>query len=391
MRPLTVRTSHTPHRWTRADRLHWGLLSLVCGLSLACNDAGVQRVDPDALVQSPLQRLWHVGGVDDTTLVFEILTRNDLAVDTLDRVYVIDRTASRIAVLDSSGRIVGTRGAPGPGPGEFLFPLTLAVAPNGALHVLDAQKGRILVFADDGQFTEEYVPPRGHPFRFRMRPDASVVGTTAPQRGGAMQLLLGTAESWQTLDSIPSGPTGIIESVCDVIGHSVEPVFQPRLAWDARGDTIVSAVGDFSITVRTSASAPRVIARDTSRRSTDRALAARELGEGRSIQVRGRKPCTIPTDMLLAVAHIEPRMPAYSDLTLGPHGSLWATRDVLGDEPTVADVFHLDSGFVATVLLSTARPVAFLRSGVLISIEADEDGVPRIVAYRVPSALRTKG
>lgn len=361
-------------------------LILLCCVTLACGDGASRRVDPDARAQSPLEALWQLGGVDDTTLVFETLTRNDLAVDLRDRLLVIDRTAGRIAVVDSSGRVVDTWGAPGPGPGELSFPLTLAVAPDDALHVFDAQKGRIVVFASDGQFREEYVPPRGHPFRFRFLADSSVVGNTAPRSGGAMELLAGRTEPWRTLDSIPAGPTGLIESVCDVIGYSVEPVFHPRLAWDARGDTIVSATGEFAITVRTPTSAPRRVARDTSRRATDRALAARELGDGRSIQVRGRKPCTVPTDALLEVAHIEPRMPAYSDLTLGTHGLLWATRDVLSDEPSIADVFHLDSGFVATVTLASARPAAFLRSGILISIEADEDDVPRIVAYRVPSS-----
>ncbi len=357
---------------------------VLAGMMFACSDGGTRRTDPDSLVQSPLERLWQVGGVDDTTFVFETLTRNDLAVDSRNRLYVIDRSAGRVAVLDSTGQLVATRGVPGPGPGELLFPLTVALAPDDALHVFDAQKGRIVVYAAEGEFREEYVPPAGHPFRFRFRRDASVVGNTAPRRGGAMQLLAGRAEPWQTLDSVPGGPTGLIESVCDIIGHPVEPVFQAQLAWDARGDTIVSSVGEFAITVRTPAAEIRTLARDTIRRATDRALAARELGDGRSIQVRGRKPCTVPTAMLLEVAHIEPRMPAYSDLTLGTQGLLWATRDVLSDEPTIADLFHLDSGFVTTVMLATARPAAFLGNGIMISIERDEDDVPRIVAYRVP-------
>lgn len=178
----------------------------------------------------------------------------------------------------------------------------------------------------------------------------------------------------------------MIESVCNVIGYSVEPVFQPVLAWDARGDTIVSSTGEFTIVVRTPRAAPRALSRDTLRRPTDRALAARELGPGRSIQLQGRKPCTIPTDRLLEVAHIEPRMPAYTDLTLDARGYVWATRDVLSDEPTVADVFHLDSGFIRTVTLGTARPVLFLRNGTMIGIERDEDDVPTIVAYRVPAS-----
>jgi hypothetical protein len=353
----------------------------------ACADAGPDRPDPDALVQSPVERLWQVGGVDDTTFLFETLTRNDVVADGNDRLFVIDRTGGRIAVLDSTGTVVDSWGAPGPGPGEFLFPLTLAVAPDGAVHVLDSQKSRLVAFTPDGRFREEYVVRSGRPFRFRFRSDSSVVGSTPPGRGGAMRLLADSAGAWQTLDSIPSATTGMIESVCSIIGYPVEPVFHPVLSWDARGDTIVSSAGEFTLALRTPGAPPRIISRDTTRRPTDRALAARELGPGRTIQLRGRKPCTIPTDMLLEVARIEPRMPAYTDLTLGTRGHVWATRDVLSDEPAVADVFHLDSGFVRTVTLASARPVLFLRNGIMISIERDADDVPSIVAYRVPPSV----
>lgn len=126
----------------------------------------------------------------------------------------------------------------------------------------------------------------------------------------------------------------------------------------ARGDTVVWSVGDFAITVSTPESRDRVLTRDTMRRATDRTLAARELGEGRSIQLHGRTPCTVPTASLLDVAHIEPDMPAYASLTLGTNGQLWATRDVLSYEPEVADLFHLDSGYHATVALGAARAVS---------------------------------
>jgi hypothetical protein len=365
-------------------RLHSTLLPAAL---LACG-GGDETVDPDRLVRSPLERAWQVGGVEDTTLIFETLTRNDLAADRGDRLFVIDRTAGRLAVLDTAGALSDTWGTRGPGPGEFTFPLTIAVAPDDAVHVFDAEKGRLVVYDAAGTFREEYVAQPGRPFRFRFRPDSSIVGNATPSAGDPARLLAGRAGQWTLLDSIPAGTTGMIESVCDVIGYPVEPVFHPQLAWDARDDLLVSSTGEFAITVRRGGDAPRILARDTARRETSRELAARELGPGRSIQIQGRKPCTVPTERLLEVAEIAPQAPAYTDLTLDHRGYVWATRDVLSDEPTVADVFHLDSGFVKTVTLGTARPALFLRNGLMISIERDEDDVPLIVAYRVaPSVL----
>lgn len=328
-----------------------------------------------------------MGGVADTALIFETLTRNDVALGPAGRLFVIDRTAGRIAVLDSSGQLVDSWGAPGPGPGEFIFPLTIAVAPDGAVHVYDAEKSRVVAYSADGEFRDETVTSPGRPFRFRFREDGSIVGSSPRESTLPSLLLTGSAGDWQVLDSIPAGTTGMIESVCGIIGYTVEPVFHPLLAWDARGDTIVSSTGDFSLTLRRSGAPPRVIARDTAQAPTNTELARRELGPGRSIQLRGRRPCTIPTDQLLEVATVAPYVPAYTDLTLAHDGYVWATRDVRADEPTVADVFHLDSGFVRTITLGTARPALFLSDGTLISIETDEDDVPSIVAYRVPRDL----
>ncbi len=369
--------------YTRPARLRTGALGLLLsGLLVACADEP-PRLTPDALVPSNMERLWHVGGANDTTFMFESLSRNDIVVDANDRLLVIDRTGGRIAVLDSTGTQIDSWGTRGPGPGELLFPLTLAVAPDGAVHVHDAEKNKLVVYTADGRFREEYPRRSGSPFRFRFRSDTSVVGSTPPRSNATVRLLVDSGGRWQTLDSIAPAETGEIELVCDVIGYPVEPVFHPLLAWDARGDTVISSVGEFSITVRTPNAPPRALTRDTTRRPTDRALAARELGPGRTMQLRGKKPCTVPTELLLEHAQIAARMPAYTHLTLDTRGHVWATRDVLSDEPPVADVFHLDSGFVKTVTLATARPVLFLRSGIMISIEHDAEDVPSIVAYRV--------
>ncbi len=383
MHALASRTAVT------ATRIAVALLWLGGAFTACTNDSANSAPNPDANIPAPVERLWQVGGVEDTTLVFESFSRNDVVVDATDRILLIDRVAGRVAVLDSLGTLVDSWGQRGPGPGEFMFPVTLAVAPDGAVHVFDSEKQRLVVFSPDGTFREEYPEATGRPFRFRFRPDGTMVGST-PVRGrnGAVRLLTDSAGSWGTLASVPlAKPSGMIESVCNVIGYRVEPVFHPVLAWDAREDTVVSSVGEFAVTVHVPGATPRVLDRDTVRRSTDRTLAARELGAGRPIQFRGQKPCTVPTEQLLEFAEIEPEMPAYADLTLDARGHVWATRDVLSDEPTVADVYHLETGFVKSLLLGSARPVLFLRNSTMLSIERDEDDVPVLMAYRVPPSL----
>jgi hypothetical protein len=87
--------------------------------------------------------------------------------------------------------------------------------------------------------------------------------------------------------------------------------------------------------------------------------------------------------MVLAVAEIAPEIPAYSALTIDAAGVIWATRVTLPDEPAIADLFDPETGFVETVPLGSARPVAFLHDGRMVSIERDRDDVPMLVVYTV--------
>lgn len=91
----------------------------------------------------------------------------------------------------------------------------------------------------------------------------------------------------------------------------------------------------------------------------------------------------MPADMVLAFAEIALEVPAYSALTLDASGVIWATRVTLPDEPAVANLYDVHAGFLETVPLGSARPVAFLNDGRMISIERDRDDAPMLVAYSV--------
>lgn len=334
--------------------------------------------------------LWHVGTGEDTTITFAVLSVNDLAIDGRNRLFVIDRNGGTVAVFDSAGQLAGNWGRSGPGPGELSFPLTISAAEDGSVHVFDAAKERIVVFGPDGSFRNELVASRSRPFRFRFLHGGAVVGSTSrADPTGAVRLLRDSLDAWQVLESIPFGKIGVIEQVCRIVGHSVDPVFHPELAWDARGALLVSSTGDFSLRVRDMRTGrQRDLMRDTVRRSSSLELARKALGLGRTLQLRGERPCTVPAEQILEVAEIEPEVPAYVAIAIDPDGFIWATREVVGNEPAEADLYDLDRGYVRTIRLGSARPVAFLRGHVMLSIEHDELDVPRLVAYDARSVGR---
>jgi DNA-binding beta-propeller fold protein YncE len=62
----------------------------------------------------------------------------------------------RIIRFDKSGKYLGEFGKKGSGPGEFLQPHALALAPDGTLVVGDRSNNRVQILSTDGKFIREY-------------------------------------------------------------------------------------------------------------------------------------------------------------------------------------------------------------------------------------------
>jgi sugar lactone lactonase YvrE len=75
-----------------------------------------------------------------------------VAVDGDGRVYVADFANHRIQTFDGTGRLLGTWGRAGFGPGEFQFPAGIAVDGYGQVYVSDLENHRIQRFDRAGRF-----------------------------------------------------------------------------------------------------------------------------------------------------------------------------------------------------------------------------------------------
>jgi sugar lactone lactonase YvrE len=64
--------------------------------------------------------------------------------------YVVDTVACKVLAFDRSGRLAGSFGRRGAGPGEFNSPTFVAVAPDGTISVADSLNFRIQRFRPDG-------------------------------------------------------------------------------------------------------------------------------------------------------------------------------------------------------------------------------------------------
>lgn len=70
--------------------------------------------------------------------------------------FVADTLNHQIAVFSADGKLLRRIGKRGIGPGEFNFPLDVAIAPNGDLVVLDTLNARVQILRPDGSFVRMF-------------------------------------------------------------------------------------------------------------------------------------------------------------------------------------------------------------------------------------------
>lgn len=83
-----------------------------------------------------------------------LLTNPRLLAARGDAVYVYDAGTQELIALSRSGAVRWRVGRSGRGPREFSNPVDLQTAPNGALHILDADVSRITIVNPAGQVTD---------------------------------------------------------------------------------------------------------------------------------------------------------------------------------------------------------------------------------------------
>lgn len=347
--------------------------------------AAAQRVvvgpASDVPLKWTLTREWSVGGAEDQDLVLTQLWAKDLAVDG-DRLFVNDRAEWRVVVYGADGKRRGSIGRKGEGPGEFLMPGSLAIAPDRSLHADDYARERLLRFNVDGGSVEESPhAPKGNVFAFRFLADGSKVGKYTVRDSAFVGIRRG--EQRVRLAALKVSATKSTPRVCRVTNYPVAPIFESAPVWDAADSTVVVSTGEYSVEVFSGDSMIHTLKRSKPQRRSTPALARTQIGKGAILHLEGMPPCTVPADMILAVAEIADVIPAYSALTLDHHGRVWATHFTVGYEPGKADVYDLSRGYLGTVALGSARPAAFFPDGRMISIELDEDEVPMIRVYRI--------
>jgi len=76
----------------------------------------------------------------------------DIATDSENNIYVLDRKEKRIYLFDEKGKFIKTMGRGGAGPGEFSGPKSIYIDSKKLIYVLDSGNNRVEIFRPEGSF-----------------------------------------------------------------------------------------------------------------------------------------------------------------------------------------------------------------------------------------------
>lgn len=350
------------------------------------------------------------------------------AFDAQDNLYVLDSGNHRVLVFDRSGTFVRQFGKQGGGPGEFQFPMDLAILPSGDLVVLEPRGYSI--FAPDGTYKDLVAAGGGlgslQPDAFGAHPDGGVVvrrrqlpeantelaeGATMPAPilrepldGGQPETLAALVEPAPTVREMP-GQGG---RTMRMVMMQAPPTFSRPLRWALRSDgsvAVAETTDAWEVKIASDGRFVRTLTRPlTPRAATERDRdAAREerrkslASGGNTVRIGGGGAffsqgggSGMPEDQIrqmLAEMEFAETVAIIRDLFADGQGRLWVQRaPAVWGQPSPVDLIAGDR-YVGTVM-GVELPLAVSASGLAAWVEKDDLDVERVVVRKLPDSWK---
>ncbi len=150
------------------------LLLALLALAVLSGSAAVAGPPQDAQAESgpPVVRTWGNYGTGPGQFIAPF----GVAVAPSGNVYVTDQYNHRVQIFSASGTFLGQFGTLGSGPGQFYFPYGIAAGPDGSIFVVDRENKRIEKFTGDGTFQLAWqLDPYSYPRGVAIEPDGNVL------------------------------------------------------------------------------------------------------------------------------------------------------------------------------------------------------------------------
>ncbi len=352
------------------------------------DSAGVQIVTSPATDRSLPWRFTEVGrlgGAERGPAAFTAASPALVRTDGANRIVVLDRDRSLIAVFDGSGTPVMELGGAGGGPGEFSFAIELFDAGADEIAVFDFAKRAIVRWSARGELLAERRGddwPGGW-YGMALRGDTTIIGLNADDSLRSLRRLVRmTPRDTVTLDSVLAPPAGMVDLGC--VALRMSPMFSPRLTWRAHGASLaVVRQDEYRVDVYRGARLERSLRRPFAPEPTDPDAARRMHPDGWTVSFQGGGRCSVEGPEVAAKAGMADHLPVLADAAFGPDGTVWVARHAFPGDSSVTDVFDAGGAYLGTVH-GRGLPLGWLAGDrILFPIEDELTGVTVIGIYRI--------
>jgi len=390
----------------------------------------------DRAINANFEEIYRVGSFDgDEWETFGEI--GGTAFDAAGNLYVFDRQASRVVVVDPQGDFLRDFGDAGEGPGEFRMATQLAVMPDGRVVIADLGHRAYQIFDVNGEYVRMVGMGGGGVIRIGdLQPDrtgdalisggGSTVmamsagpGAGAPEPptsrpieriglSGADVVTTTIADGW--LPPREAAPTTLEGPGMRFSMSMASPrTFEPNLLVGAlpNGGAAFSDSSAYAIKVAGPRGGvtrvlrrpirPRPVTERIKQAEKERRLADLEAGDGPRMRIMTSGPGggaaqAISQDAIkemmrgqLEQMQFYPEIPVINGLKTSWSGNIWVQRS--GEQPTSAgpiDVLTTEGQYMGTFAIEAVKmPAAFGPGGMAAFIETDEFDVPTIIVKRL--------
>jgi hypothetical protein len=310
-----------------------------------------------------------------------------LETDALGRLYVLDAQAGQLRVFGADGRHVRSLGGQGAGPGELRQPLGMAMAPDGALWVVDPGNGRFTVFDTAGALRTTVRRASGltmmpWPGRFDRQGRLWDVSTGPGGMSGPPSLLRVDPASGRVQPvNLPAFSPAQFSTSNGPVSVSAPVPFSPELVWtlDAEG-RVWSGVSDrYRLRLHE-------LAGDTVR-VVERAAAPVEVAASERDSLPARLKWFTDQGGRIDLSRVPKHKPAFVSIRTDDQGWLWVRPALPAAERNAAfDVFDPEGRYQGRVALPIHHedflPLV-IRGDRIYAVVQSDDGVPQVVRFRI--------
>lgn len=292
------------------------------------------------------------------------------------RVYLLDGSAPHVRIFDQSGRPVRSFGGVGDGPGEFRFPIHMAVRQSGELQVFDYGQGRFTYFDTVGSYLDTRRVALGEFPVLDSRPDIRVTYIISSRMRGRPQSVLRLAHG-------DSAPRQVLVDLSDMITMT-DPRVVRRPVLAARpggGFALGSCCEEYRIRLyeEDGTLADEVVRQTPRKRKTESEIEAeRSVKERLEGHVRSRLP-----DAELPRHTVDEYHRHFRAMRFDDQGRLWVhTLRAEGSE-TVFDLFGPGGKYLGELVIQGRANTFAVGNGMLATASRDEIGVEYVTLWRV--------